>query len=172
VQVRGHQLSVEHKATQLRNKLIGKQAIVAAQPHEPSRHEPVLEVERILIVDFTTTQARAKGAALSANREGGQTETAVAKPPNALPPPFADGVDRLYHQLAETHTIATAPLVECACWRRSDPTSSPIHVRAGWQRLAAARTAPPPPTDFSPKLHSGNGASVSNPKHAQSRNKC
>jgi hypothetical protein len=52
------------------------------------------------MVDFVTTQAQAKGAALSANREGGgQTE---AKPLNASPPPTADWVDRLYRQLARS----------------------------------------------------------------------
>jgi hypothetical protein len=34
-------------------------------------HERTTEVERILMVDFATTQARAKGAAPSANYDGG-----------------------------------------------------------------------------------------------------
>jgi hypothetical protein len=38
----------------------------------------VPEVERILIVDFTSTHARAKGVAPSASREGGQTKATAA----------------------------------------------------------------------------------------------
>jgi hypothetical protein len=68
----------------------------------------MLEVERIIMVDFVATQARAKGVAPSANLEGGQTEATAAKPLNALPPPIADGVDRLYRQLAEIHAITAA----------------------------------------------------------------
>jgi hypothetical protein len=56
----------------------------------------VLEADKILIVDFTATQARAKGVAPYANRKGGQAKAAEAKSPNALLPPTADGVDRLY----------------------------------------------------------------------------
>jgi hypothetical protein len=33
-----------------------------------------------------------------------------------------DGVDRMYHQLAEIHTIATAQLANCAGWCRTDST--------------------------------------------------
>jgi hypothetical protein len=66
------------------------------------------------MVDLTTIQAQAKGAAPSANHEGGHTEATMAKPLNAPPPPFANGVDRLYHQLAEIHSITAAKLVECA----------------------------------------------------------
>jgi hypothetical protein len=45
--------------------------MAAARPHEPPWREPTLEVERILMVDFTATQARAKGVTPSANHEGG-----------------------------------------------------------------------------------------------------
>jgi hypothetical protein len=72
------------------NKLTRKQATVVAQLHEPPRDEPTLRAERNLMVNFTTTQAHAKGVAPSANREGGQTEAAVAKASNASPPPTAD----------------------------------------------------------------------------------
>jgi hypothetical protein len=34
-------------------------------------HERTIEAERILMVDFAATQARAKGVAPSANRDGG-----------------------------------------------------------------------------------------------------
>jgi ABC-type Na+ efflux pump permease subunit len=91
--------------------------------------EPTPEVERILIVDITATQARAKGAAPSANHEGGQTGATATKTPSALPPPTVDGLDRMYHQPAKIHAIATMQLVERAHWQQSDPTSSPI--RAG-----------------------------------------
>jgi hypothetical protein len=37
----------------------------------------------------------------------------VAKALNASPPPTADGVDKLYRQLAEIHTIAIAQLADC-----------------------------------------------------------
>jgi hypothetical protein len=49
------------------------------------------------MVYFASTQARAKGLVPSTSHEGGQTETAVAKPPNTSPPPIANGMDRLYH---------------------------------------------------------------------------
>jgi hypothetical protein len=45
-----------------------------AQQHVVPRHEPRLEVERILVVDFTSTQAQAKEVAPLASREGGQDE--------------------------------------------------------------------------------------------------
>jgi hypothetical protein len=68
-----------------------------AQPHEPPRHELVLEVERILMVDFTTTKLGSRERLPPPTmRGGGQTEAVVAKPPNASPPPTVDGVDRLY----------------------------------------------------------------------------
>jgi hypothetical protein len=57
--------------TQQQNKLAGKQMTVTALPLEPPRPEPAPEAERILMVDFTTTYAWAKGAAPSANFEGG-----------------------------------------------------------------------------------------------------
>jgi hypothetical protein len=59
-------------------------------------HETAFEVERILMVDFASTDARANEVAPSASHEGGQTEAAVAKPMHTSPPPTADGVDRLY----------------------------------------------------------------------------
>jgi hypothetical protein len=35
-----------------------------------------------------------------------------------------DGVDKMYHQLAEIHAIAVVQLVERARWRQSDSTLS------------------------------------------------
>jgi hypothetical protein len=53
----------------------------------------------------------------------------VAKALNTSPPPTIDGVDKLYHQLAEIHTIATAQLAECARSRCSDSTPRPVWTR-------------------------------------------
>jgi hypothetical protein len=38
----------------------------------------------------------------------------VARSQKALPLPTVDEVDKMYHQLEEIHTIAVAPLEECA----------------------------------------------------------
>jgi hypothetical protein len=38
------------------------------------------------------------------------------------PPLTADGLHRMYRQLAEIHAIAAAQLVECAHWCRTDST--------------------------------------------------
>jgi hypothetical protein len=66
------------------------------------------------MVDLPATRAQAKGAAPSANRTGGQIETTTATPLNTLPPPSIDGVDKLYRQLVEIHTIVVAQLANCA----------------------------------------------------------
>jgi hypothetical protein len=76
-----------------------------AQPRVSPRHELVDEAERVQMVDFTSTQARAKKVSPSASHEGGQTEAAMAKPPCASPPLTTDGVDKMYRQLAEIHII-------------------------------------------------------------------
>jgi hypothetical protein len=81
---------------------------------ESPRHDLVLRAERILMVDVASTQARAKGVAPFASREGGQTEAGAAKPMSASPLPTADGVDKMYHQLAEIHAITAAHLAEWA----------------------------------------------------------
>jgi aminoglycoside phosphotransferase (APT) family kinase protein len=67
------------------------------------------------MMDFASTQAQAKEVAPSA-----------AKPPSTSPPLTADGVDKMYHQLAEIHAIPTAQLAECAHWCWSDSTPSPV----------------------------------------------
>jgi hypothetical protein len=92
----------------------------------------MLKAERILMVDLTATQAQTKGSAPSTEREGGQTKAVGTKPLNALPPPSADGVERLYRQLVEVHAIAAMQLVECTHWCQSYPTSRLVHARAGW----------------------------------------
>jgi hypothetical protein len=47
------------------------QAATTCLPQESLRDKPALEVKRILMVDFATTQARGKGADPSDNHEGG-----------------------------------------------------------------------------------------------------
>jgi hypothetical protein len=107
----------------------------------------------ILMVDFASTQARAKEVGPSTSYEGGQTEATVAKTPSTSPPLTANGVDMMYHQLAEIHAIAAMQLAKCVHWRRSDSIASPVWAGAGRQRHAAtpfaARLVPSPPTDFS-----------------------
>jgi hypothetical protein len=56
----------------------------------------------------------------------------MAKPPNPPPPPSADGVNKLYHQLVEIDAIAAAQLAEHAHWRRSSPTPNMAYAGAGW----------------------------------------
>jgi hypothetical protein len=68
----------------------------------------MLEAERILMVDFASTQARAKGVAPSNSHVGGQTKATAVKPPNTSPPLITDWVDKMYRQLVEIHTITAA----------------------------------------------------------------
>jgi hypothetical protein len=112
-------------------KLTDKQVMAAALPLKPPWREPAPEAKRILLVDFTATQARAKEAAPSANHEGGQTKAIATKTPSAIPPPIIDGVDRMHRQLAEIHAIIVVQLAKCAHWHWSDPTSSPVQARTG-----------------------------------------
>jgi hypothetical protein len=97
--------TIPHSTThnKARGSAMVKQAATAAEPHVSPWHEPTLEAERILMVDFASNQARAKKVAPSASREGDQI--------------VADGVDKMYHQLAEIHIITTMQLAECARWR-------------------------------------------------------
>jgi hypothetical protein len=70
-QARAWQPSAKQKAAQWWNKLVGKQTTTIAPSHESPWHEPLLEAERTLIVDFASTHARAKGVASSTSHEGG-----------------------------------------------------------------------------------------------------
>jgi hypothetical protein len=45
-------------------------------------------------------------------------------------PPNTKGVDMFYHQLTKILAISAAQLVECACWRRSYSTPSPVQIRS------------------------------------------
>jgi hypothetical protein len=106
---------------QHRRRLTGNQAATMVQSHVPPRHEPMFETERILTMDFTSTQAWAKEVAPPASHEGGQTEVVVTKPLSASSPLTADKVDKMYCQLVEIHAITAAQLAECAHWCWSDP---------------------------------------------------
>jgi hypothetical protein len=66
------------------------------------------------MMDFASTPTHAKGVALVTGHEEGHTEATVARPSKASSPPTADGVDKMYRQLAEIHAIATVQLVECS----------------------------------------------------------
>jgi hypothetical protein len=46
-----------------RSQLTDKQAATVVQLHVPPRREPMLEAERILMVDFSSTQAQAEEVA-------------------------------------------------------------------------------------------------------------
>jgi hypothetical protein len=70
-------------------------------------------VERILMMDFASTPTHPKGVALTASREEGHTDVIAARSPKDSPPPTADGVDMIYHQLVEIHAIAAVQLAEC-----------------------------------------------------------
>jgi hypothetical protein len=58
-----------------------------AWPCELPQHESSLRPERILMMDFASTQAQAKGVAPTAIREEGHTEAVATRPPKASPPP-------------------------------------------------------------------------------------
>jgi hypothetical protein len=91
--------------TQRWSRLADEQATTVDMPHKSPWHEPALETERILMVDFASTHARTKEVAPSVSHEGGQAEVAVAKLLNTSPAPTINGVDRLYHQLVGIHVI-------------------------------------------------------------------
>jgi hypothetical protein len=120
-------------------------------------------------MDSARTQAQAKGVAPNASREEGHTDVDAARPPKATPSPTIDGVDKIYHQLAEIHTIATAQLAECARWRRSNMIPKAGHTNDGGQGPAepsTTRMAPLQLTDFSPKPRCGSEAHASKPRLA------
>jgi hypothetical protein len=69
------------------------------------------------MMDYASTQARAKGVAPTANHERSHTEAIVARSSKASPPPSADRVDKMYLQLAEINAVAItiAQLAKCVC---------------------------------------------------------
>jgi hypothetical protein len=80
--------------------LVVKQTATSIQPNALPQREPVLEMERIISVDFTPTQAQGKELAALVHRGWTQAEATVAKSLSMPPPLTDDGVDRIYHQLA------------------------------------------------------------------------
>jgi hypothetical protein len=139
----------EQEALQRWNELIGGQVATTAWPREPPQNEPSLRVERIQMMDFTSTHAQAKGVTSTASREEGHTVVIAARFPKASPPSTAEGVDKMYHKLAEICALATAQLAECAHWHRSNPTSNSAHAGSDWRvptiESSMMRTAPLPP---------------------------
>jgi hypothetical protein len=81
---------------------------MTVQPHALPQHEPTLEAKRILMTDFTSTQAQVKEVSPPASREGGKEEAAAATLLITSLPLIADGVDKMYHQLVEIHAITTS----------------------------------------------------------------
>jgi hypothetical protein len=132
VQAHAQPPCIEQEAAQQQNELIGGQAAVVARPCEPPQHEPSLGKERILMMDYVSTPARAKGVTPLANCEKGHTKAATARPSKASPPPIADKVDKMYHQLVEIHAISTTQLAECVHWCQSNPTPNTAHAGTGW----------------------------------------
>jgi hypothetical protein len=119
------------------------------------QHEPSLGVQRILMMDYASTQARTKGVARTASREEGHTKAAMTRPLKASPPPAINGVDKMYCQLEEIHAISTVQRAECVRYHRSNPTPSVAHTGTGWRGPAmessTTRMAPPRQTNFSPQ---------------------
>jgi hypothetical protein len=60
------------------------------------------------MVDFIPTQAQTKELAPPVHRAQAQDEATVAQSSSTPPMLTADGVDMMYHQLAEIHAIAAA----------------------------------------------------------------
>jgi hypothetical protein len=89
------------------NELDGGQAAVAACLCAPLWHEPLPEGERILMMDYVPSRARSKGVVSTPSHGWGQAEAAAAKA-LSVSPPTIDGVDKMYHQLAEIHAIVIA----------------------------------------------------------------
>jgi hypothetical protein len=86
---------------------------MAAGPREPLQHEPPAE-ERILVMDYTATQARSEVALPPPCGLGGLAEATVARAMVSSPPPTFNEVNSLYRQLTEIHTIDATQLAECA----------------------------------------------------------
>jgi hypothetical protein len=97
-QVHAQQPTAEQEAAPWQSQLTSKQVTATVQSHMPPRREPALEVETVLMVDFTSTQAQVEEVASPASREGGgQAEAAVAKPLSASPLLTTDWVNKMHH---------------------------------------------------------------------------
>jgi hypothetical protein len=75
-------------------------------------------------------------------------------PLKASPSSTADGLDKMYYQLAEFNSIAAVELAQWAHWHRSDPTMNMARVGVGWQgptvEPSMTRMTTLPLTYFSP----------------------
>jgi hypothetical protein len=71
MQAHARQPTAEPETVPWRSKLAGKQAATTVQLHVSPQHESTLEAERILMMDFASTQAWAKEVAPPASHEGG-----------------------------------------------------------------------------------------------------
>jgi hypothetical protein len=80
------------------------------------------------MMDFASTQSRAKEVAPTTSCEEGHTKADVARTPKGSHPPTADEVDKMYCQLVEMHALTVAQLAECARWRWSNLTSNADHA--------------------------------------------
>jgi hypothetical protein len=100
--------------------------------------------ERILTVDLTATGAQAREVAPTTSRER-DLRTAFARASqnvatssmllDTLPPPSADGVDRLHCELGEIITIAIMQLTLCTQWRLVEYSTSILdRSRVDWQK--------------------------------------
>jgi hypothetical protein len=81
--------------------------MAVAYPCEPPQHEPLVE-ERILMMDYATTQAQSEGVISTLRHRHSLAEAIMAKAMSFSPPPTADELDMLYRQLAEIHAIGAA----------------------------------------------------------------
>jgi hypothetical protein len=104
VQTHARQPCTEQEVVQQRSKLPIKQIATTTQPPKSLRHEPVLGVETILMLDFASTKARGKGVDPFASHEGGQTKAALTKPLSTSP--------TLSHPSSETMKLK--PLYVCS----------------------------------------------------------
>jgi hypothetical protein len=147
------------------------------QSHAPSRREPTLMAERILMVDFASTQDQAKEVAPPASRKGEQANAAAAKPLSTSPPLTTDGMDKMYLQLVEIHAIAAMQLAECAHWHRFDSTPSLVQAGTGQLRPitmpAATRLAPSPQLISHPRPRYGGRNGAMSPRLTETtRSRC
>jgi hypothetical protein len=89
------------------------------------------------------------------SRGWGLAEAVMTKALSVSPPPTADGLDKMYHQLAEIHAITITQLTKGARWHCSDSTPSLVWTRTDWRRPdempSMTRMAPPPSTNFFPQ---------------------
>jgi hypothetical protein len=115
--------------------------------HDPTarqpRHESMLETKRIH-----------KGHGSPREPRGGSSQGHHGQTQSTSPLLTTDGVDTMYHPLAEIHAIAVQ-LVVCACWRQTDPTPNLAQARTSQRNSnvtpSTISLAPSPPTISCPR---------------------